>query len=219
MRLAPEVQAAAKIRWQLFLTLTWSGQVPRPDKRVRALRLFLRKTSALARVPFGNLVWFCREEGGEIGDRPHFHCLIAGLPSAALGFDFGFRLSQAWVHGFSTGRLWVEGLGALDYSCEQGANIYEGRKFRSNQPIMFSESLARVVGLATGDNVEKEDAKHSDNPEETLCWRSVDTGLDHPQPFEVPVMDKDCQKGHLAAVNVSRTGVQCIFLADITGAL
>jgi len=70
MRLAPEVEAASKVQWQLWITLSWAGQVPRPDKRERALRFYMRKTAGLARVPYDKLIWFAREEPGEIGDRP-----------------------------------------------------------------------------------------------------------------------------------------------------
>lgn len=222
MRLAPEAHAAGLVDWQLFLTPSWAGQVPRPERRERLLRGYLHQVARRARVPFGNLVWFCREEVGEAFGRPHFHLLIAGLPGWCLGFDFGVVVAQLWPHGWLDARLWVRGLGAVNYSSEEetdGANIYEGRKFRAGLPIILSESLSRVVDRGTGDNVGSEDAKHSDNPRESVHGVDLETGLDQQQPERAPSLEHSSRRGHLAAVNVSRTAIQCTFLADITGAL
>ena len=236
-RLAPEVLAASKVDWQLFLTLTWRGQVPRPERRGRLGRAYLRGLARKARVPYANLVWLCREEPGEVGGRPHFHVLIAGFPSSVLNFEFGVIVGQLWEHGWCEGRLW-HSLGAVTYSCEDGANIYESGKFRAGLPIMLSESLARVVGLATGDNVEREDTEHCENPEVLVVGCPSSTGLDQRQSCvgTIPLFPADdraeekliqrsfrreldqAHKGKLLAVNVTRTGVHATYQADITGA-
>jgi len=198
MRLAPEVEAASKVDWQLFVTLTWRGQVPSPELRVRLLRQWLATLARLARVPFDHLVWFCREEGGEIGDRPHYHVLIAGLP-CLLGFDFGYRMSHVWTGGFSEARIWCDGLGAVAYASKQGANIYEARKFRSDRPIMLSESLAKLVNWATGDNVDREDTEPTAKSEQRWC---LVPAIDQQERDEVR------KPGYLLAVNASRTQIR-----------
>lgn len=217
-RLAPETVAAARVRWDIFLTLTWRGETPRSDTRRRKVIWYLRYLSAMARVPFPRLIWFAREEHGEKFGRVHFHLLIGGLPSHCLGFDFGFRLGHLWPFGFSEGRLCFEGLGALGYSGEMDArDVYESGKFLSNRPIMLSESLARVVGLATGDNVEREDAKHREQIQELNASSAQSNSAssqakDQKQLFLTSLVAEG--KGYLASVNVSRTEI-CYNRADI----
>lgn len=216
MRLAPETLAAGRVRWQMFVTLTWSGRVPRPENRERFLRLYLRRLARRARVLFPELVWFAREEQGELGGRPHFHLLIAGFPSSALSFDFGVTVGQLWDWGWCEGRLWIPGLGAVEYSGEDGANCYESSKYGASLRLMLSESLARVVDRATGDNVDRRDAKHSENPE-VMVWRDNSTGYDQQQLSLTPLATEG--RGYLVAANVSKDHVTLHHRADITGAL
>lgn len=213
-RLAPEVLAAGRVQWQLFISLTWRGQVPRPARRERAVRLYLRRMAREARVPFDRLIWFAREESGEQFGRTHSHVLIAGLPSSLLGFDFGVYCGQSWQWGWCEARLWIPGLGAVEYSSEDGANVYEGKKFVAGLPIMLSESLVALMEAATGDNGDRVDTEHSENP------RVPVTGFDQPDLPLLPVMGiKANEAGYILAANVTRTEIRLWHQADITGAL
>lgn len=217
-RLAPEVLQAGRVEWQLFVTLTWRGQPPRAEKRERGLRLYLRRLAVRARVPFGSLVWFAREEAGELGSRPHYHVLIAGFPSSCLGFDFGVCVGQLWEGGWCEARLWVRGLGAVDYSLEDGANCYEGSKYRADLPIISSPNLVvRGHGPRRGDGrQEEEDAGQRDNPELGLARRGLGVGLDRREPDVTSLVAE--RRGYLLAVNASRTHVEYHHQADVTGA-
>lgn len=219
MRLAPEAYRAADVRWQLFLTLTWSSTPPRAEKRDRALKQYLRRIAARARVPFDKLVWLARDGDPGRDNRPHFHVLIAGCPPASLDFDLGCYCSTAWSqHGGVEGRLWQEGLGAFCYSASDGANVYEGKRFVSTVRLTSSPNLvSQSHGLRRGDGrQEEEDAEQNDNPEVVeVLVRETGIGV-HTQPELTPLATE--VQGHLVCANVSKSHVALHYQrADITG--
>lgn len=220
MRLAPEIFRAADVRWQLFVTLTWRGTPPRVEERDKALRHYLRMIARKARVPFEELLWLARDGDPEPWKRPHFHVLIAGIPCGRLGLDLGAYLAASWAFGHVEARLWDPRLGALGYTGRQGAtgaNGYESARFVACQPITSSEMLSRVVKAGQCDNVDEEDAEHSDNPVVGAVRRSVEAGSDQQQPWLTSLVAE--VKCHLVAAKASRTHVELYPQAAITGAL
>jgi len=221
MRLAPEVEAAGRIEWQFFATLTFRGQVPRPAMRLRALQVWLSAVAAASRVPFPRLIWFARDEQGEIGGRHHFHVLIAGMPSSLLTLGACYWLGSMWSKGFSDVRLWVPALGGVDYTLkglgEDGANCYEARKFVCSSGLILSESLAVVA--ATGDNVDRECAKHSDNPSDCVLTPDNAGYVQRDPSGLVERLSQRLKMGYILAANASDQGVTVHHSAAITGAL
>lgn len=219
MRLAPEVFRAANIRWELFLTLTWRSTPPRAEKRGRALKHYLRMVARRLRVPYEELIWLARDGDPGRENRPHFHVLIAGCPPGSLDLELGCYLAKAWYyHGAVEGRLFNSSLGALVYSGLDGADTYESGRFVSSVPIMLSESVGRVVGWPTGDNVEREDAEQSDNPVPVPVLVREAGSVQKQLDLTSLVAE---ERGYLASVNASRTHVHRNYIgrADITGAI
>jgi hypothetical protein len=75
-----------------------------------------------------------------------------------------FRSKWAWRGvGFSDVRMWLEGLGALEYIGEDGENCYEASKFCHASGLMLSESLLDMAG--TGDMGDNWPREQTENPE------------------------------------------------------
>ena len=81
-------------------------------------------------------------------------------------------------------------------------------------PIMCSESLVSVV--ATGDNVEQEDVEQRDNPEVFFGCAELGAGSDQRELCLTSLEEEG--RGYLLAANASRTSLELIHQADITGA-
>ena len=177
MRLAPEMRFLERIRWQVFCTLTFRGRVPRHDRRERLLRDWLSSVASLSRVPHqGRLLWVVRDEAGEKFGRPHFHVLIGGIPSLSLSPALLYRAKFQWkAVGFSDFRMWLEGLGALEYIGEDSANCYEASKFCYATGLILSESLLDMA--STGDIGDSGGVEHARNPR-SVCAMPDKTGLD-----------------------------------------
>lgn len=231
-RLAPETFRGSSVRWQLFVTLTWRGQPPRAERRERLLRWFLRMAARMARVPYDRLIWIARDGDPKTRTvRPHWHVLICGFPITTLNLNFGCVLARLWyMWGTVDARLWVEGLGAFDYSTNIGANTYESGEFVQTVTIIPSESLKKLVPFFTGGNGEGEDAEQCDKSRNIAGLQLTESavGLDQLQACprgncntvasetwerssEVTLSDGTLTRSPhiLVAVNAARTGVQC----------
>jgi hypothetical protein len=119
-------------------------------------------------------------------------------------------MSRFWFNqGATDARMWVEGLGAFDYSTSMGANGFESSQFGGSVTIICSESLKSLVPGFTGDNGEQEDAGHSEYPEVTKQAKAQQ------QPILTAFAPEGL--GYLVAVNASRTEIRKSYQADITG--
>jgi len=233
MRLAPELRFLERIEWQVFVTLTFRGRVPRPCWRERLLRSWLSSVAKLAQVPFDRLDWVVRDEMGERFQRPHFHVLIGRIPSSKLSPALLYQAKFAWKEvGFSDFRMWLEGLGALEYVGEDGGNCYEANKFCYATGLILSESLLDMA--STGDTGGRRGVEQSENPGSVVVVPD-NAGLDQRSrpgslrnlislpvqsgktfglnPSRVPAGAK------LAAVNASDQGIAVHYWAEVTGAL
>jgi len=88
----PEVHVMARVNWQLFGTLTFKSV--RESLFVRSQKMWFAEVRTLSRwyhVHFPDLLWVLRIEQGEATGRTHFHCLIGGLPEAAVAGGVTFR--------------------------------------------------------------------------------------------------------------------------------
>lgn len=218
MRLAPEILRASRIRWQIFATLTFRGQVPSPERRGRLAIAWLVGVARLARVPFHHLIWVSRDETGERFGRHHFHVLIRGVATQVCTFCFLKRIKHRWRKlGFADVRLWGDGLNAVAYSmAEDAANCYESSKFVSTTGLMLSESFHDMVW--TGDWGERQCVKQREKP------RRIEVMPDNAGKAgeSVPVMTSNSQARvwpgseglgleYLVAANASDQGVNLTF--------
>lgn len=82
--------------WQFFATLTFANPLPGVIARRRMLLAWLRVLARKLNCDILDLLWLAREEPGEIGGRPHFHVLLAGLPLRVVLPMTNFFLAHAW---------------------------------------------------------------------------------------------------------------------------
>lgn len=83
-------------------------------------------------------MWVLRHERGEVGERPHFHCLIRGLPVGADIRPFRFAAMHRWeqlgggmarIRSFDGLEL-MQSASFVGYTLKNlGANAYEIAKF------------------------------------------------------------------------------------------
>lgn len=151
----PEAFHIGRIGWQLFGTLTFKSE--RLPERVRLALWFAlaRQTGKRLSVKFPRLLWCLRQEEGEIGGRRHFHCLMAGLPTAQLCPSLNFELMALWQKlGGGWARVMryrddLDGVGyvlkGLGYASQAEQN-YEMRKFGSQHcHLILSNSVWREL--------------------------------------------------------------------------
>src|ERR1700678_862553 len=155
----PEAFHIGRIGWQLFGTLTFKSE--RLPERVRLAMwfAFARQTGKRLSVKFPRLLWCLRQEEGESGGRRHFHCLMAGLPTAQLCPSLNFELMALWQKlGGGWARVMryrddLDGVGyvlkGLGYASQAEQN-YEMRKFGSEHcHLILSNSVWRKLHRAT----------------------------------------------------------------------
>lgn len=87
----PEVHIMSRIDWQVFGTLTFKSESLTCGRRQKMWFAELRALSRWQHVHFSKLLWVLRIEQGEVTGRTHFHCLIGGLPEAAVMGGITFR--------------------------------------------------------------------------------------------------------------------------------
>lgn len=93
----PEIHILNKIAWQLFGTMTFKKAYVPDGQRLKMWFALVRTLAKWHHVYFKQLLWVLRYEQGEATGRPHFHCLIGGLPKAALaGQEKIMRENGTW---------------------------------------------------------------------------------------------------------------------------
>jgi hypothetical protein len=139
----------ARIRWDVFGTLTFKGCVPR--RRIaygHAWRHF-RQAAELVERPYAQLLIALREELGELNGRFHFHFLLGGNQTRNA-ITLCHRLEYAWTG--QTGAI----AKIRPYDCSQagvayltkclsGGDVYEMNKFISADQVTLSHSVYRVI--------------------------------------------------------------------------
>ena len=99
----PEIHVMSCVDWQIFGTLTFKKQ---RLSEARRLKMWFAEVRTLGRwwhVYFPELLWVLRIEQGERTGRTHFHCLIGGLPQAAVSNGRSFqRKDGSWDVGNRT---------------------------------------------------------------------------------------------------------------------
>jgi hypothetical protein len=108
-------------------------------------------------VPYKDLLIAVRGELGEIGGRPHFHCLLGGVTTCNM-MSLRSQMFRSWkiISGNADGdfRLYDRSLMGADYVCKcLGANSYEINKFSIAKETTLSDSvisLIRVLDAKSG---------------------------------------------------------------------
>ncbi len=140
----------ARIRWDVFGTLTFKGCVPR--RRIaygHAWRHF-RQAAELTQRPYAQLLIALREELGELNGRFHFHYLLGGThPRNAI--TLSHRLEYAWkgqTGAYAKIRPYDCSQAGVAYvtKCLSGADVYEMNKYISADAVTLSDSVYRVIG-------------------------------------------------------------------------
>jgi len=150
----PEIHVLNKVEWQFFGTLTFKRlKVP---ERVRTAMWFAlaRRVAKWHRVHFKRLIWCLRIEKGEIGERIHFHYLMAGLPVSAVNTKTCVAMMKQWERfggGMARVRIFDPSSDGGAYITKElsglnGADSYESAKFSHvSSSLMLSESCWRVA--------------------------------------------------------------------------
>ena len=140
----------ARIRWDLFGTLTFRGRVPRSSLAFGHAWRHLRHASTLTGQPYARLLIALRQELGELNGRFHFHYLLGGTQTRNA-ITLCHRLEYAWKR--QTGAM--AKIRPFDHSqagvayvtkCLNGADVYEMNKFISADQVTLSNSVYRVIG-------------------------------------------------------------------------
>ena len=156
-RFADFAYTLARINWDFFTTHTYKNPLPRPVVRGAMVWRWCQDVSQFSGVPYKNLLIALRRERGEIGDRPHEHCLIGGLTSCNM-MAVRSQMMRSWkiISGNADAdfRLYDRSLAGADYICKcLGANAYELGKFSFANTVTLSASVIRLIaGIdASGD--------------------------------------------------------------------
>jgi hypothetical protein len=78
-RFADFAHTLARVEWQFFTTQIFKNPLPKPYVRGSMFWRWCRDVSEISKTPYKNLLIALRGEQGEIGARPHFHCLVGGV--------------------------------------------------------------------------------------------------------------------------------------------
>ena len=148
-RFADFAHTLARIDWQFFNTHTFNNPLPKPYVRGSMFWRWCRDVSEISKVPYKNLLIALRRERGEIGDRPHEHCLIGGLTGCNM-MTVRSQMMGSWkiISGNADAdfRLYDRSLAGADYICKcLGANAYEVNKFSLAEETTLSDSVFRAI--------------------------------------------------------------------------
>jgi hypothetical protein len=140
----------ARIRWDVFGTLTFKGRVPRRRLAYGHAWRHLRQAAELSERPYARLLIALREELGEQNGRFHFHYLLGGT-GTRNAITLSHRLEYGWTG--QTGamakiRPYDHSQAGVAYitKCLSGADVYEMNKFVSADEVTLSNSVYRVIG-------------------------------------------------------------------------
>jgi len=149
------------VRWDTFATLTWEGCVPPIKRRFGIALSHLRRVCLLAGVPPYRLLYALRDEDGEIGKRPHFHCLVGGSRcnnartfAARVAWDWRTHVGHMSAEELSRGEGAIADVRAYDPRLDgvgyivkdlSWANAYELAKFGKCERVRLSGSVVRLL--------------------------------------------------------------------------
>ena len=140
--------------WQFFSTFSFKSLKVREAVWIKMFFAVMREQADNFGIHFFDLMWALRYELGEQTGRPHFHALIAGMPTSAVSpatcFSF-MRIWEAHRGGMARVRVYDATLPGVDYVLKgideayanAGANWYELNKFGGRCDVMLSMSLIR----------------------------------------------------------------------------
>jgi len=151
----------ALIDWQLFCTFTWrSGQLGSVAKRDGDLWTFLKWFSKPRAVgEFRQVPVAVRWERGELGDRPHAHCLVAGLRPEFVNITTCFAAMHEWNQRHGLARVRRYGLngtkrGESSYLMKgfsvSRADSYEAGKFDQADRLEITPAAWQLLASCTG---------------------------------------------------------------------
>jgi hypothetical protein len=92
----PEKHLLHTVPWQFFGSLTFKTLDVAEAVWVKMWFALMRKQADNFGVHFFDLMWVLRKEKGEATGRPHFHALIAGLPTSAVTEATCFSFMRIW---------------------------------------------------------------------------------------------------------------------------
>ncbi len=108
------------IRWQFFATFTWKcstlGSVASRDSDLWG---FLRAECQRRGMKLIQLQAAVRWERGEVGDRPHCHALLSGMPSETCKIRNAEIIAGAWLRQFGHAKVKV-----VSHNLEQNPFAY-----------------------------------------------------------------------------------------------
>jgi len=140
----------ARVSWDVFGTLTFSGSVPRQGLAYGHAWRHFRQASELSATPYCQLLIALRAERGEKNGRCHFHYLLGGTKTRNA-ITLGKQLERSW--NVQTGARQVDvrpydnALAGVAYvtKCLGGADRYETRKFAWADEVTLSNSVFAVI--------------------------------------------------------------------------
>lgn len=139
----------ARVRWDVFGTLTFKGCVPRRRIAYGHAWQHLRQAAELTGQPYAHLLSALREELGELNGRFHFHYLLGGTQTRNA-ITLAHRLEAAWkrqtgaiakIRPYDCSQAGV----AYVTKCLSGADVYEMNKYVSADQVTLSNSVYRVI--------------------------------------------------------------------------
>jgi len=145
------------IRWQIFATFTWTtSKLGSVASRSSDLWSFFRCECLQRAMKLRELRAVVRWERGEIGDRPHCHALLAGLPSRSVAISNCFAMMHDWEtkHGFARIQAVSEHQNPFAYLLkgrdEGHGHRYELRKFDKADRVEVSPAAWHAMSQAAG---------------------------------------------------------------------
>jgi hypothetical protein len=148
-RFADFAYTLARIDWDFFTTHTFKNPLPREFVRKAMFWRWCRDVSKVSGVPYKDLLIALRGELGEIGGRPHFHCLLGGVATCNM-MSLRSQMMRGWkiISGNADAdfRLYNRSLAGADYVCKcLGANSYEINKFSIAEETTLSDSVISLI--------------------------------------------------------------------------
>ena len=142
----------ARVQWDFFATLTFAGNVPKPQIAYGLAFRWLQELAKVCGVPYKRLLIALRGEEGEANGRFHFHCLGGGTTTRNY-HTLQYQAEHLWK--IQTGgarvdvRQYDRALAGAEYVCKcLGANAYELNKYSFANSVTLSASVTRSAELA-----------------------------------------------------------------------
>src|SRR5208337_4724261 len=139
----------ARIQWDFFATMTFAGNVPKPQIAYGLAWRWLQELAKVCGVPYNRLLIALRGEEGEANGRFHFHCLVGGTITRNY---HTLRHQAEWLWKIQTGgarvdvRQYNRSLAGAAYVVKcLGANAYELNKFGFANSVTLSSSVFRLI--------------------------------------------------------------------------